>query len=151
MDTSTNDGIESVAVVLIDPRSERRTVIRRIIEHCGVVDAAIVDADDGAAALALLEEHPADLVVIEIQMPLSDGLDAIAGLRRRWPDLAIVVCSFHRDGESKLRALAAGADAYLEKPISPDDFRVLFQRLLADPNHRLHDDTPAPEPVPAMG
>jgi DNA-binding response OmpR family regulator len=57
-------------------------------------------------------------VVVEIQLPVAVGLETIAALRSQWPDSRIVVCSFHREEATKVRAQAQGADAYLDKPVS---------------------------------
>jgi DNA-binding NarL/FixJ family response regulator len=62
-------------------------------------------------------------VVLEIQMPLEQGLDTITALRLVSPQPRIVVCSFHRDAATIQGALDRGADAYLTKPVNSADFK----------------------------
>ncbi|MGI8809477.1 MAG: response regulator transcription factor [Acidimicrobiales bacterium] len=108
----------SVRVVLVDSRPDRRAVMRQVFEHSGVDAAVVGEADGEADAVALVEQHGAELAVVELPMPLRDGLATVAALRHRFPDLAIVVISFNTDVAVKEQALADGADAYLLKPVS---------------------------------
>ena len=105
-------------VVLVDARADRRSVMRQVFEHSGVDAAVVGEADGGTDAVALVEQHRADLAVVELPLPVADGLAAVAALRRRFPDLAIVVISFNTDVAVKEQAKAEGADAYLVKPVN---------------------------------
>jgi DNA-binding NarL/FixJ family response regulator len=103
--------------------------MRRVVEGAEGAATVVAEADDETAALSLVEQFHADAVVLDIQMPVEQGLRAIAGLRGRFPGLAIVVCSFHLDVTTRERALAGGADAYLAKPISPRELNAALRRL----------------------
>ena len=105
-------------VVLMDARPDRRAVMRQVFEHSGVDAAVVGEADGEADAIALVERQRADLAVIELPLPVAQGLAAIIALRARFPDLAIVVISFNTDAAVKKQAVASGADAYLVKPVS---------------------------------
>lgn len=105
-------------VVLIDARPDRRAVMRQVFEHSGVDAAVVGEADSEADAIALVEQHRADLAVIELPLPVAQGLATVTALRARFPDLAIVVISFNIDAVVKEQAVASGADAYLVKPVS---------------------------------
>jgi DNA-binding NarL/FixJ family response regulator len=119
----------ALRVVLVDVRPERRQVMRRVVEGTEAGAKVVAEADDEEMALALVAEFHADAVVLDIQMPVEHGLRAIAGLRDRFPSLAIVVCSFHVDGATKEQAVAAGVDAYLAKPISPRELNAAIRRV----------------------
>lgn len=119
----------ALRVVMVDVRAERRQVMRRVVEGTEAGATVVAEADDEVAALELVDQHHADAVVLDIQMPVEQGLRAIAGLRGRFPALAIVVCSFHLDGSTKERALAEGADVYLAKPISPRELNAALRKL----------------------
>lgn len=107
-----------VGVVLVDARPDRRAVMRQVFEHSGVDAAVLGEADGEADAIAQVEQHRADLAVVELPMPVRDGLATVAALRQRFPHLAIVVISFNTDAAVKEQAGAEGADAYLVKPVS---------------------------------
>jgi CheY-like chemotaxis protein len=110
-------------VVLIDSRSERRAVMRRVVEQALGVDTVVAQVGSEAEAVAAVERRLADAAVVEIQMPVADGLSVIAALRAARPSLLIVVCTFHADRHTQEQAAGAGADSYLVKPFSARDLR----------------------------
>jgi DNA-binding response OmpR family regulator len=112
------------AVILVDVRAERRGPMRSLVEmalggHGTVIQVA--NADDGLAAV---ERYHAMAAVLEVQMPLADGLAGIAALRAAHPSLLIIICTFNHDPVTKQLAEAAGADAYLVKPVSTRQMRT---------------------------
>ncbi len=117
------EALIDVRVVAVDTRSERRQLMRLLLER-SFRPAEIAEADSKAAAIELVERLHPELVVLEIQMPLEEGLDTISGLRLISPPPRIVVCSFHRNETTIQRALDRGADAYLTKPVNSADFSV---------------------------
>lgn len=103
-------------VVLVDVRAERLGVMRTLLDGTGLV-TVIGEADTQEGALAEVARCRADVVVVEIQMPVAQGLATVAALRQEFPDLRIVVCSFHLGAETQRLALENGADTYLAKPV----------------------------------
>ena len=110
-----------IRVVLVDARADRRAVMRQVFQHSGVDAGVVAEANGAADAVVMVEQHHADLAVVELRLPVADGVATIAQLRQRFPDLAIVVISFNTDGAVKEEATAAGADAYLVKPVNARD------------------------------
>ena len=117
---TTFDELAEVRVVAVDTRSERRHLMRMLLERT-FQPAEIAEADSQATAVELVTRLHPELVVLEIQMPLEEGLDTISALRRLSPTPRIVVCSFRRDPATIQRALDRGADAYLTKPVNPTE------------------------------
>ena len=115
--------LDDIRVVTVDSRNERRHVMRRLLELC-VDQAAIGEADSREAAIELVGQCRPEVVVIEIAMPLDEGLDTITALRLMSPPPRIVVCSFHHDAVTVQAALERGADAYLTKPASSAELRA---------------------------
>ena len=79
-------------------------------------------ANDGAEAVAGLEREPYDLVLMDVQMPEVDGLEATRRIRARWPDRAIRIVAMNAnamEGDREM-CLAAGMDDYISKPIRPE-------------------------------
>jgi len=124
-------------VVLVDVRAERLAVMRTLLDGTGLV-RVIGEADTQERALDEVARCGADVVVVEIQMPVAEGLATVSALRLRFPDLRIVVCSFHLGAETQRLALENGADTYIAKPV---DVRALGRLL------RLYAST-SREPVP---
>ncbi len=121
-------------VVVVDNRHERRQLMGHVIALGGDDVVVVGYADDEVGALEAVRGLAADAVVIEIQLPVERGLAIVAALRHEYPDLPIVVCSFHADPATRAEATALGADGYLVKPISPRDvYRELLRRTPAVP------------------
>ena len=122
--------LDDVRVVAVDSRNERRQVMRRLLEHC-FEPAEIAEADSREAAVELVSRCRPEVVVLEIAMPVKEGLDTITALRLISPPPRIVVCSFHHDAATVQAALDEGADAYVPKPASTADLRAAFGLPLA--------------------
>lgn len=105
-------------VVLVDARPERRAVLRTVMEHSDVPATILGEADNEADAIQKVEQCAADVVIIDLQPPVEDGLAVVAALRFRFPALVILVCSFSPIDTMRPRVLAEGADAFLLKPVS---------------------------------
>jgi two-component system, sensor histidine kinase and response regulator len=111
-----------------------RTVATRLLERQG---HSVTVAVNGVEALTTLEEHEwnFDLILMDVQMPEMDGLEATQEIRRRemnrekrMPIVALTAHAMERDRE---RCLAAGVDAYLSKPIRMEDLASALAELAA--------------------
>jgi DNA-binding response OmpR family regulator len=110
-------------VVLVDVNVDRRAVMRSVI-NLALGDGAVVDqAATASEALSAVDRNDADAAVVEIQLPVEEGVALIALLRVGHPHLVIVVCSFDGHRATRQRAADAGSDAYLLKPVSTRELR----------------------------
>jgi DNA-binding NarL/FixJ family response regulator len=113
--------MDALRVVLVDNRKERRDLMVGVVEGAGGRATVVGEADGASLAAAAVAAEQADAVVVDVRMPVSEGLRTLRALRRSSPALAIVVCSFDLERATTRRVLAAGADACLAKPASPYD------------------------------
>src|SRR5258708_25708320 len=151
---STVDATEAsprLRVMLVDARPERRELIRHLVEGTGLAGLEVGEAGSGAEAVELLDRSDHDVAVVEIQMPVSQGLEAIAALRRRSSDLRIVVCSFHGDPATKELALGGGADVSPDKPVSSESLKGVFRRFFPEDPTVVPDPEPQEQPQPSGG
>jgi DNA-binding NarL/FixJ family response regulator len=111
-------------VVLIDPRPDRRAVMNFLVGRSPALTVVGLAGSLEEAERQIRDEH-ADVAVVEIQMPVPEGLATISALREAFPDLRIIVCSFHLDAATRDEAQQRGADGYLIKPISIRDLSAL--------------------------
>ncbi|WP_317205755.1 ATP-binding protein, partial [Janthinobacterium sp.] len=116
-------------VLVVDDDADCRALLRALLEPLGF---RVSVASDGAAALASLARQPAELLLCDRRMP---GLDGVALTRRlRAGDAAarprIVIMTAAAFAGEEAEALAAGADAFLRKPIERDKLFALIERLL---------------------
>lgn len=113
----TTDRPSRPSVLVVEDYPTCQLVTRALLEKSGYVVSIV---GDGAEALAILAEHPFDVVLMDVQLPTLDGLEATRRLRvredgtdRRTPVIGITAHALPGDEE---RCLAAGMDAYLAKP-----------------------------------
>jgi DNA-binding NarL/FixJ family response regulator len=127
-DPSVTSNIDfDVRVVVIDDRHDRRQLMSYVVEQAGDDVSVVGYADGPVRAMDAADRLGVNAAVLEIQLPVGQGLDTISALRDDFPALRIVVCSFHQDPTMKRAALARGADTYLVKPLSPRDLHRLLR------------------------
>jgi DNA-binding NarL/FixJ family response regulator len=80
-------------------------------------------AADGAEATALAAQHQPDVVLMDLRMPGTDGIQATAAIRSQFPATQVVVLTTYADDSSIVEALSAGATGYLTKDATRDDIR----------------------------
>jgi PAS domain S-box-containing protein len=118
---------QDVRVVLVDDAEDLRLVFRIALESAGGFEV-VGEAGDGEQALAVCREHRPDLVLLDLSMPVMDGLEVLPILREDLPDTVVVVLSGLGAAEAEHRVLDLGAVAYLEKGLPQ---AVIVERLRA--------------------
>jgi DNA-binding NtrC family response regulator len=78
-------------------------------------------AEDGQQAIRVMEQHPFDVVLLDLRMPGLDGMDVLKIIKERWPDSEVVVITGYPTIESAKEAVRLGAQNYITKPVGPDD------------------------------
>ena len=93
----------------------------------------VVEATDGAEAVRLTEQERPDLVIMDIEMPRLDGLEATQRIREQddLKDIKIIAISAYGPELFRERALAAGCTEYVSTPFEPAELKSLIGRLLA--------------------
>ncbi|MFB6186685.1 MAG: chemotaxis protein CheY [Halobacteriaceae archaeon] len=101
------------SVLLVDDSEFMRNLLREILEE----DHDIVgEAENGVEAVNLYEEHQPDLVMMDIVMPIQNGIEATAEIKSTDPDAAVVMVTSVGQEEKMKEAVKAGADGYITKP-----------------------------------
>lgn len=114
-------------VLVVEDHGVNRRVAQQLLAELGY-EAAL--AEGGEAALALCDAQPFDLLLMDVQMPGLDGLEATRLLRQRFrPGPRIVAMTASANLEDRRRCLEAGMDAYLSKPVRLAALRVVLERL----------------------
>jgi DNA-binding NarL/FixJ family response regulator len=107
-------------ILLADDHALVRRGLRLVLE--AEPDMEVVgEAGDGAAAIALALDTPADLAILDISMPRMTGLQAVAEIRRRTPELRCLMLSMHENERYLYEALKAGASGYVLKSVADRD------------------------------
>ena len=92
-------------------------------------DYRVETAADGAAGLAALATHGADLVILDLGLPDRDGHDVLADLRQ-WSNVPVILLTVRADEQEKVRALDAGANDYVTKPFGVQELMARVRALL---------------------
>ena len=108
-------------VVIADDYAALRLLHRRLLERSGAFDV-VAEASDGEEAVRLVSEHQPDLVLLDLSMPLLDGLSATRLIRQLAPRTRVAVLSGYDANQLKEEVLGAGVHAYIEKQLRPDRF-----------------------------
>ena len=121
----------------------------------------VAEAGDGSEALEILDDTRPDIVLLDVKMPNVGGLEALRGIRERWPDLPVLVLTMYDDPGYVEEALQAGASGYLLKSVTRQELiravRVVsegggyLQAEITGPVlERFAQIAPTPEDVPHL-
>jgi CheY-like chemotaxis protein len=113
-----------IKLVLVDDQELVRAGLRTLAERDGDI-AVVGEAADGRGGLGVVRQHRPDVVLMDIRMPLLDGIAATRAIVED-PDLAgvrVVVLTTFDEDENVMYAIRAGAAGYLLKDVSPADLR----------------------------
>jgi two-component system response regulator MprA len=113
-------------VLVVDDDPAVRSAISRALR----VDYDVDEAADGAEALARHASTPADTIVLDLLMPVLDGLEVCRTLRRRDDPVPILVVTARDAVDDRVEGLDAGADDYLVKPFAVEELRARVRALL---------------------
>lgn len=107
------------AALVVDDAATVRMYHRKILGDAGY---DVVEAGNGYEGLEVAIARPFDLIVVDVNMPLMDGYEMIAAVRREGPNRTtpILMVSTEIDPADELRGYACGATVYLAKPVAPD-------------------------------
>ncbi|HTZ75295.1 MAG TPA: response regulator [Candidatus Aquilonibacter sp.] len=123
--------LAGLRVLLVEDNAVNQRLAQKLLEKRG---CQVTTANNGLAALSLLESHPFQLVLMDVQMPEMDGLQATVAIRRKEessgghiPIIAMTAHAMKGDGEE---CLAAGMDAYVSKPVHTQELFATIEKLV---------------------
>lgn len=123
---SQNAEAHIARVLMVDDHPMMRQGLRAIVEqfdHCHVIG----EAADGQEALALAQQLRPDMVIMDVNMPNMDGIEATRQLLSVFPELIVIGLSVHNSAQVDAEMKLAGAAAYLTKDAAPE---LLYQAIL---------------------
>ncbi len=124
--------VASLRILLAEDNAVNQRLASRLLEKRG---HSVVIAGNGREALAALEKESFDLVFMDLQMPVMDGFEATAAIRKKeganGTHLPVVALTAHAMKGDREKCLAGGMDGYLSKPIRPLELDEILQRYLA--------------------
>jgi DNA-binding NarL/FixJ family response regulator len=124
-------GGKLIRVFLTDDVDELRLLLRLGLEDAG--DMTVVgEAGDGAEAVEQAGQIQPDVMLLDLSMPIMDGLEAIPLLRERVPEMKIVVVSGFAEGPASERAMELGADRYVSKTADINEVHDIVREVVRE-------------------
>ena len=116
-------------ILIVDDEKFERDCIRFLIESSDF-SLEIMEADDGAGALDILQTTPVDILFTDVQMPVMDGLELIRRSKELMPELKLIIFSSYADFEYARTALTLGVENYLLKPVVAEELTNMLSTLI---------------------
>lgn len=113
-------------ILIVDDEEKIRSLVRKYAEYEGY---AVDEAGDGLEALTLFEKGNYDLVIMDIMMPVLDGLSASREIRKK-SDVPIIMLSARGEEYDRIGGLQLGADDYVVKPFSPKELMLRVEAVI---------------------
>ena len=115
-----NRGImkQHIRVLIVDDRLSSRNGLKALLVTQPGIEI-VGEAADGREAIELVAECRPDVVLMDVRMPLMDGLEATRIIKDRWPEAKVIVLTMYPSHQDE--ALAAGADAFLVKGCAAEE------------------------------
>jgi len=124
------------AILLVEDNEE---MLEFIADDLGE-EYQVFKASNGAEALSLLKDEAIQLVISDVMMDIMDGFELCATIKKsfEYSHLPVILLTAKNTLQSKIKGLELGADAYIEKPFSPEHLHVQIANLLAN-RHKIKD------------
>ena len=119
--------MEKIKVVIVDDIEETRKNIKTLLSFEKGIEV-IGEAENGKEALFIINEAKPDVVLMDINMPVMDGIKATEEITLTVPETTIIIMSVQGEQEYLKRAMSAGAREFLNKPFSGDDLIRVVQK-----------------------
>lgn len=123
-------------IVIIDDHQLFREGVKRILDFESSFQV-VAEGDDGSEAMDLVEQNDPDVVIMDINMPNINGVEATKMLVDRHPDTKVIILSIHDDENYVQHALKTGASGYLLKEMDADAL-IEAVKVVADGGSYLH-------------
>ncbi|URM33437.1 response regulator transcription factor [Cytobacillus firmus] len=123
-------------IVIIDDHQLFREGVKRILDFEKSFNV-VAEGDDGSEAMALMEEYDPDVIIMDINMPNTNGVEATRQLINKYPESKVIILSIHDDENYVTHALKTGASGYLLKEMDADAL-VEAVKVVADGGSYLH-------------
>ena len=125
-------------ILVVDDDESMATAFEHFLEHEGHAFRIASNAED---ATRLIEERQPNIVIMDVRMPGVDGLQALPEIRRRFPEVYVVMMTAYGTSQTSIDAIRAGAFDYLTKPLDLDPLRSVIAKALTA--QRIREKTEA--------
>jgi NarL family two-component system response regulator LiaR len=122
---------KKIKVLLVDDHAVLRSGMRYILDVIDTIEV-IGEASNGVEALEKISRERPDIVLMDILMPVMDGIEATRQITQKYPEIQVVILSSFEEKHQVSSALKAGAISYLTKNITPEDLEQSIRNAFRD-------------------
>src|SRR5210317_1692896 len=122
---------KEASVLLVDDEEQFLDALSQRLETRGLKVATVTSGED---AVNQVEDHNFDAIIVDLAMPGIDGIETLKRIKKKRPDLEIIMLTGHATVKSGIEAMKLGADDFLEKPV---DLNVLLEKIGEAKNKRM--------------
>ena len=131
-EVKTEANLTGIRVLLVEDNELNREIASDILQEEGML---VEEANDGSVAVSLLKEKGAkafDVILMDIQMPILNGYEATAAIRKMYPDagIPIIALSANAFAEDKAASIAAGMNDHVAKPIKIPELKAVIAKYI---------------------
>ena len=117
-------------ILLVDDHVVVRQGVRQLLLDRGIA-GAVIEAQTGAEALAAIQKHVCDVVLLDISLPDMNGVEVLKRAKKKAPRVPVLMFSMYREDQYAVRALKAGAAGYLSKTVDAAQMIAAIQQVAA--------------------
>lgn len=118
-----------IRTFLVEDHELVRHGIRALLEEYSEVEV-VSEASDGIEALEILKDHSPDLLISDIRMPRMNGIELVREVKKIYPQVKTLMLSMHDSEEYVVQSIEAGADGYLLKGSSKEEFIKAIRKIM---------------------
>ena len=124
-------GEKRIRTLVVDDSQEMLKFLCTFLKKIGILSVEAT-AENGEKALQQVESLRPDLVLMDVQMPIMDGLEATRRIRQRFPDVRVILVTLHENPDVRPACEAAGAHGYVPKRRLVKDLAAEIRRIFAE-------------------
>jgi len=126
-------------ILVVDDEGIVLDSCRRVLEEDGFDVLLVTSADK---AISAIEDEEPSVLLMDVKMPLRDGMDLMREVKERWPSIPIIVMSGYHTTETIEEANKMGASAFINKPFTPDELLETVQKVVQKEEHHGKEEGP---------
>jgi DNA-binding NtrC family response regulator len=119
--------VANVKTLIVDDDPIVLDSCKRVLEAEGFEVCLVPSADQ---ALEVMKNNTFDILLIDVKMPERDGMYLMRAVKKQWPEVPIVVMSGYPTPETIAEGLQLGAEEFIAKPFTPDEFLEIVRQVL---------------------
>src|ERR1700723_1314996 len=125
--------MDNIRALIVDDSSVMRKIVERSLRQAGLSLSQVLEAGNGAEALAAVQNNQVDLILCDINMPVMDGLEFVKQLSGVDKAKGVPVIMITTEGSEAhvVQALSCGARGYIRKPFTPEQVKEQLLPVLA--------------------